>query len=346
MDYFKKVQEQTPTRFWINNPSLSETDKAISAGSRNATTNPAYCSKLLKSEPEYIREIIDSIVRNTEDDDIAADLIYQAATKKIMEKFSAIFRDTNGEEGFVTIQLDPREDEDPDAIVKAALRHGRTGSNYMAKIPVTLAGAKAIESVLKLGIPVCATEIFSVSQALFICDLHERVCKETGRHVPMYVTHITGIFDEYLQRFSKIKGIDIKPEILSQAGSAAGRKQYHLLKDRGYRVKMLGGGARGIHHFSDFVGGDLHITINWSTAQELIDQNEPVFNKIDIETPESVISELRSKLDVFRKAYDEDGLKPEEFAKFGPVQLFRNNFIEGYYILLAEISARRAQLLV
>ena len=30
--YFKRVAQYTPTRMWINNPTLSETNKAIAAG--------------------------------------------------------------------------------------------------------------------------------------------------------------------------------------------------------------------------------------------------------------------------------------------------------------------------
>lgn len=346
MNYFDKISNQTQTRLWINNPNFQEMELAISTGVKNVTTNPAYCSKLIKNEAEYIREVIDSIIIREKDDDIAADLVYQKATERIMKRFLGIYKDSKGSDGFVTIQLDPRQDENTDAIVEAAERHCRVGENYMAKIPVTSAGVKAIEIVLKKGIPVCATEVMSIAQALYICELHERVCKDAGKNVPMYVTHITGIFDEYLSRLAKLNKIQISPDILSQAGVAIGRKQYYLIKNRGYNVRMLGGGARGIQHFTEFAGGDMDITVNWSTVKELIDKDEEPINKINTVTSREVVSELCSKFVDFRKAYEDDGLKLEEFAHYGPVKLFKNNFIEGYYILLTEIAARRAQLLV
>jgi len=63
-----------------------------------------------------------------------------------------------------------------------------------------------------------------------------------------------------------------------------------------------------------------------------------------VQTPPEVIRELCSKLPDFRRAYEEGGLAIEDFEDFGPLRLFRNNFLEGYYRLLAEILARRAQL--
>lgn len=105
---------------------------------------------------------------------------------------------------------------------------------------------------------------------------------------------------------------------------------------------MLGGGARGTHHFTEMVGGDVHVTINWSTAQSLIETNEPVVNRMDEQPSKDVVEELSAKLPDFRRAYDEDGLPLEAFKDFGPVQLFRNMFLEGYGDLLREITARRA----
>jgi hypothetical protein len=53
------------------------------------------------------------------------------------------------------------------------------------------------------------------------------------------------------------------------------------------------------------------------------------------------VKELSEKLADFRLAYNEGALPVERFANYGPVQLFRNNFIAGYEHLLAEIKTRR-----
>ena len=79
-------------------------------------------------------------------------------------------------------------------------------------------------------------------------------------------------------------------------------------------------------------------------VDELIRQDGPVESRIDAETPQAVIDELCEKFEAFEKAYHDDGLKREEYADYGPVQLFRNAFLMGWYILLAEVSKRRNEL--
>ena len=85
----------------------------------------------------------------------------------------------------------------------------------------------------------------------------------------------------------------------------------------------------------------MHITLNWSTIKELIDTDMPVVNRMDFEVSPEIIEELSDKLVDFRRAYEDDGLSVEEYADFGPVQLFRSMFMQGYSTLLSEIAARR-----
>ena len=343
-EYFHRVIEQTPTRFWINNPTAEDMEKGIAAGAINVTTNPSYCSKLLQRETGYIHGIIDEVAVKEKDDNVAADLVYQKCSARIMERFLPLYKQSRGAYGYVTIQDDPRRDDDAEAIVQASLGHARLGPNYMAKIPVIKAGIDSIENLVKRNIPVCATEVFSISQAINMCEVYQRATRKSGTNSPFFVTHITGILDQHLQGVVQYYGIDIAPEILDQAGCAIARKEYRLLKQRDYKVTMLGGGARGTHHFTEMVGGDVHVTINYSTAQELIDMDEPVVSRIDTETPPDVIAELRAKLPDFRRAYDDDGLAVDEFKDFGPLLLFRSMFLEGYYHLLTAIATRRALL--
>jgi len=338
--YFYRVHATTPTRLWINNPSGSDLEKAIQAGAINCTTNPSYCSKLLQSEPEYIKGIIKETLhrmRSASVDQVAIEVI-KHVSKRILDRFFPLYQASNGKEGYVTIQDDPRKDYDTDHTIKAHLEFSKLGKNFMAKIPVIAGGCEAIEELVARNIPVCATEIFSLSQAIHICERYSRAAKKTGNHPPFYVTHITGIFDQYFAEIVKNEHILIDPNILSQAGTIIARKEYRVLKERNLPGTLLGGGARNLSHFTNFVGGDFHITINWSTAEELIQLDPPVEKRIDIPTPREVVEELSAKLPGFRRAYEEDGMQLEEFADFGPVMLFKTMFLNGYIRLLDEIT--------
>jgi transaldolase len=87
----------------------------------------------------------------------------------------------------------------------------------------------------------------------------------------------------------------------------------------------------------------MHITINWSTAVELNANNTEPVDAIDNEADPAVVKELMEKLPNFKRSYDEDGMKPEEFEDFGPTMLFRTQFLNGYSRLIDAIELAKKQ---
>ena len=55
--------------------------------------------------------------------------------------------------------------------------NGEAGSNIMAKIPVTKEGLKAIEVLVAEKIPINATEVMAVKQALDVCEIYHKLQK-------------------------------------------------------------------------------------------------------------------------------------------------------------------------
>lgn len=344
--YFQRVCEQTKTRFWINNPTPEEAKKAIEAGAISCTTNPTYASKMIKTESEYASclRIINESLQETGDETKAAVIAQRKIAKPILDRFLPLYEKNPGEKGFVSIQGDPYSDEDPDSIIHDALADMKLSKNVIPKIPVTEAGLKALEILIGMDIPVIATEIMAVSQAICVWEIYQRVSKKTGKTPPLYTTHITGIFDEYLKNVTARDGVDISKDLLWQAGCIIARKQYRILKERNYPGIMLGGGARGLHHFTEMVGPDMHITINWKgTADRLISEDPPVVRRMDTPIPEDVVEELIEKVPDFAKAYLQDGLEISEFQDFGPVIFFRNMFIKAWDHLLQTIRECRGE---
>ena len=58
--YFHRVQAETPTRFWVNNPTLEQAKQALAEGAVGCTTNPSYVSKLFSSPEDSRRARPDS----------------------------------------------------------------------------------------------------------------------------------------------------------------------------------------------------------------------------------------------------------------------------------------------
>jgi transaldolase len=329
---------------WINNPSPDEAEKAVAAGAIACTTNPAYAAKMHQNPTEKARieKDADEAIRLFDDDDKAASAIQRAAVKRLLRTFMPIYKSSGKKLGFVSIQISPFGEEDPDKIVAEAHENLKLGENIIAKIPTTVAGLAAMKVLMEENVPIIATEIMGISQAVAVCEMYREIASRKSIDAPLFVTHISGIFDDHLKAEAVKSGAAVSKDLLYQAGCAVARKQYALMKERNYPGILLGGGARGLHHFTEMVGGTAHVTINWKgSAETLIQEDPPVVWRMETPVPDYVVYELEAAFPDFRKAYGENGLKPDEFADFGPVVLFRNMFIEGWKYLLNLVSSRR-----
>lgn len=347
LTYFQKLSRDTGTRLWINNPTLDEARQAIAAGAISCTTNPTYSARMLRSSSDgkVALSYVDEAIRQEPDDSRAAEIVQRSLAKRIVEEFLPLYRAHPDAQGFVSVQGDPIASSDSGKILRAGFEDRKLGPNCIVKVPVTEAGLAAIEELVSADIPVIATEVMGIAQAVAACELYQRVSRKAGRQPPFYVTHITGIFDEYLAERVREGSVDVRQQSLFQAGSIIARKQHRILEQRRYPVTMMGGGARGLHHFTEMVGADVHVTINWTgTAEGLITQDPPIVDRIHFQDPPDMIEELVEKLPDFRKAWEEDGLAPDEFEGYGPVAYFRDMFIDGWKTLVLTVHKLREPL--
>lgn len=344
--YFHRVTEQTPTRFWINNVTREEADVAIEAGAVGCTQNPSYVYKMLVHEGEkaYAYEKLDAILKEEEDDDMVQEKLQQQLVGEVAKHFLPMYEASKGKIGYVSVQGNPFK-EDVENIVRNARYNRLAGPNIMAKVPATEDGLKAIEILIAEGTPINATEVMGVRQAMDVCDVYEKVAATMDNPPVVLFSHITGIYDEYLQKYVAAKGIDISEDVLWQAGMVIAKKVYKLTKERSSKVGFIGGGARGLQHFTEMVGAECNITINWKgTAENLIQNNPPVIDRFHAPVAESVLDELLEKVDEFKRGWMINGLEPHEYEEFGPVVLFRESFEKNWGEARELIQARRAEL--
>ena len=338
--YFQRVMEQSETRFWINNVTENEAHWAIEEGAIGCTQNPAYVWKMM-NHPDMQAKVEMLIKKYLPEEKDANEILVKLQRDlvgEIADVFLEQYQSSQGRCGYVSIQGDPFH-EDTDTIVRHALYNREAGPNIMAKIPVTEEGLKAIEILAAQGVPINATEVMSVRQALDVCEVYEKATKGIKHKAPIYYSHISGILDEYLQKHVKAEGIEISADALWQAGICAAKKTYWLCKQKNKEVGFIGGGARGLHHFTEMVGADANITINWlGTADKLIEQDPVVLQRFFMPTPAAVLDEL-CKIEAFRKAYFIDAIKPEEYEAFGPVVLFRSSFEDAWSKAVEKIKS-------
>lgn len=343
-DYFKRVAAVTPTRFWINNVTEEEARMAIDAGACGCTQNPSFAYKMLvhPTKSEEARAVLRDIIREEKDDSLVEVKLQRALVAKVAKIFYPMYEESNGELGYVSIQGDPF-DESYETIMKLAHFNREAGENVMIKIPATDDGIRAIEQCVAEGIPVNCTEVMSMQQTLDVLDAYDRgVARGCGKAPVAYISHIAGIFDEYIGKLVKAEGVDISPDCTYLAGKAVAQKVRHYMDIRGTRVKLINGGARGLQHFTEWVGGDVANTINWlGTADKLLEKDAPVVPCFNNPVPLDVIDELVKKIPDFAKGYFTGALKPEEYHDYGPVELFCSSFRKNWSQALEIIAEER-----
>ncbi len=331
--YFHRVAEQTPTRFWINNVTRKEAALAIEAGAVGCTQNPSYTFKMMgmPDEKEYVFSLLDQILAQTNDDTEALVLLQRTLVTAIAEKFLPLYKSSHGRLGYVSIQGDPLHENSETIIRHARLNRKNSPPNIMAKIPATPEGLKAMDILIRENVPINATEVMSLRQALDVCEIYSKATAGIDHPPMIYYSHIAGIFDQYLKKTIEKDKIDVSPDCAHQAGLAVARKIQRVLEEKGYcNIGFISGGARGLHHFLDWVGSRACVTINWlGTAKDIIDMDPPVMQTFLAPTPESVLEELIEKVPDFRKAYFTHAIKPEEYEDYGPVSLFRSMFVDA-----------------
>ena len=342
--YFHRVHELTRTKFWINNPTRQEADWAIAEGALGCTCNPSYCGKMLFDRPEeeeYVSQLLDEVIAESQSATQAQEELQRRLVAPIAEKFLPLYQQNPGEHGYVSIQGDPIHEHDPQVIIREARKNREVGENICCKIPTTQAGLVAMETLVAEDIPINATEVFAIQQALDLCELYEKASKASGKRPKFYISHITGIYDEYLAGEAERQHVDISPDILWQAGLSIARKLYQIYIDRGYPVTFIGGGARGTQHFTEMVGGDVVVTINWKgTADILLQEDPPVVERLLNPVPPYVVEDLLEKLPDYRRGYEEGAIHAGEYEEFGPLVKFRNMFLKDWNNVLEEIRKR------
>lgn len=135
------------------------------SGVVGVTTNPTIFANALSNGEAYADQVKELAAKGVKVDDA----VFELTTRDVADAcdiFKGIYDATNGKDGRVSIEVDPRLAAQTDATVEMAKKlYDMVGrENVMIKIPATKEGLPAITSVLAEGISVNVTLIFSLDQ--------------------------------------------------------------------------------------------------------------------------------------------------------------------------------------
>ena len=329
MNYLQWLTQNTPTKFWHDSAIPSEIDTAIENGALGVTTNPVLTYKTLQAVPEFWQPQVDQIPKDLTPAEHAEALLKIVAVYAA-QKFNDVFESTNGENGYALGQLDPSICNDTEKMIAQGLRYASWAENISVKTPSIMSALPFVEELASRGIAICTTLNFSVSQAMAVGEAYMRGrAKAIAAGIqpkPIFVVQQGGRLDEYLLEIVKDNRIDIDPALIQNAGNAVCKKVYRLFKERNIPAKVMPAGLRGVHHLTSMAGADMTFSLQARVQQMVIDADPEQDCHIDDEIPVSVIQELY-KIPEFVRAYEEGGLKPEEFISFGVTQKTLSQFL-------------------
>lgn len=331
----------TKTDYWNDSCSVEELTYAIEHGAVGATSNPTIVYSVLKQELGLWKNRIQQLIN---ENPYWSELeitwkIFEEIGLKGAELLLPIYEREGGKKGRLSIQTNPANYRNAKAIADQAIYFDSLAPNIQVKIPVTQAGIKAIEVATYHGVNVNATVCFTLPQSLAVAEAVERGLKQRqaeGKAVDdmsPVCTIMVGRMDDWLKAVAKKEGITITPGYLDWAGVAVMKKAYGIYQERNYRTRLLAAAYRNHLHWSEFIGGDVVLTIPYKW-QLLFNQSDiEVKERIQNPVPDEIVTSLYDHFEDFRKAYDEDGLSIEEFDSYGATIHTLRGFITSYHDL-------------
>lgn len=191
------------------------------------TTNPAIFQAAITKDPSYKEAIATN--RHLSAEEIVEKLTTEDV-KAACQLFSAIYEETNGVDGRVSIEVDPRLAHDTDATILQAKRLWQIidQPNLMIKIPATRAGLPAITEVIASGISVNVTLIFSLSRYAEVIDAYQAGIARAAN--PSSIHSVASFFVSRLD--SAIDKLLVDENLKGKAAVANARVAYELYLEK------------------------------------------------------------------------------------------------------------------
>ena len=344
MDNLLLMTKTTPTRFWNDSCSTCELEYALALGAVGATSNPEIVGTVLKNETEkYIPHVHRLLAENPKasEDDILWLLNEHMATEGAALLYP-VYEKNNRANGYISIQTSPKYYRDEDRMLAQALHFDALAKNIMVKIPITEAGIRAIEEATYRGVTVNATVSFSVSQVIEAAEAMERGLMRRKKEgldcggINPVCTIMVGRIEDWVRESAANEGRVLDPVSIDMSGVAIFKNAYGIFVKRGYKARLLVAAYRNHHHWSEFIGGDVSMTMPHKWIKLFGNCDIAVENRMDNPVDARILGQLK-RLAEFNKAYEPDGLKVGEFDSFGATMVTLTKFLRGYDSMVATI---------
>jgi len=221
-------------------------------GVSGITSNPTIFAKALSEDSDY-DSVIAQILRESPELDSPAlfEKIEIEDLRMAADALCSVYDQSNGDDGFVSIEVSPKIAYDPDQSVSEARRLWAEVArpNLMVKIPATHEGLPAIEQLISEGINVNVTLMFSVSQYAAVAEAYLRGIerapdpKRVRSVASFFVSRVDTAVDKALEEVGTGEALELR----GKTGIANAKLAYRRFRAvfSGPRFETLK--SRGVH---------------------------------------------------------------------------------------------------
>ncbi len=331
--FLRWMTEHTQSRWWHDSADPRELAEALRNGATGVTTNPFLIQGALHKSPEIWR----GILAERAPEACGAEEIMKTMVAELSKQARPVFDQTGGKSGYACIQVDPQRQGDAEAMLEQARRYTKIAPNISAKIPACAAGYEAMEACVAEGMCTTMTVSFTVSQAIATALHYERAAaKAEARGIapgPCYAVLMIGRFENYLRDIARDSHADAGEEDILMAGAAIAKRAYEIFRERNFRTVIMPSGMQNADQVLAMAGAGMVFSVS-PRIQDLLEQvSGPFVPGIDRPVDAGTMERLL-KIREFRRAYEPDGMREDEFLAYGAAQRTLSQYIESGWLLI------------
>jgi transaldolase len=340
VSYLQWLVKETPTTWWHDSADPDELQQGLAHGATGVTTNPLLTARTLRGRPEIWSDARKGVAAELPAERKAEELMRGVVTRAAALLLPQ-YRATKGRLGYVCGQVNPGRAGDREVMLAMARRYHAWAPNIAVKLPATAAALDVLEDCVAEGITITATVSFTVPQVLAIAERHRQGAararaagKVPGHCFPVLML---GRLDDYLREVAQDRRAKVEESDIRQASLAVAKRAYRLFKERGYDCLLLPAALRGVYHMTELAGAEMIISTAPNMQAKLLQPGVPRECRIERPVAPDVIQRLQT-LPEFVKAYEPDGMAPEDFITYGPTQRTLAQFADAGWLLIEGIK--------
>lgn len=336
-----------------------ELQRLIEGGVRGVTSNPSIFAKAIGGSVAYDGQIR-AILEASPDSDAHAmfELLAVEDIREAADVLRAVFDDSDGVDGYVSLEVSPHLAHDTQGTIAAAQRLWQAVDrpNLMIKVPATAEGIPAIEDLLAAGININATLMFSLRHYEAVVGAYLRGAarcahpRQIASVASLFISRVDSVVDQQLEAIGTDAALALRGRVAIANAKAIYQRfrqmfdgaEFAALRARGARVQRPLWGSTGtknpaysdVLYVDELIGPDTVNTLPPATLAAFLDHGRVAATLVSgREEAEGVLAQVAAlgiDLDAVCGQLQREGVK---------------QFADAYNQLIAALQRKRAVLM-